>query len=108
MVILHSLRAFITISIKGAYSLNFKKKIQESYKNPSRQLSFLKFLFPWEVHCEALFTSHSIVYSQNVLIFSYFIFSFLLLIKVKVKKKIFNDIGENKEKLLWGIFLIGK
>jgi hypothetical protein len=38
------------------------------------------------MHWEALFTSHSIVYSQNILSLSYFIFFFLLLIKVKVKK----------------------
>jgi hypothetical protein len=59
----------------------------------------------WEALWEALFTSHSIVYSQNILYLSYFILFFLLLIKIKVKKKYFNDIGKNEGKLLWAVFL---
>jgi hypothetical protein len=83
------------------------------------------------MHREALFASHLIFFSQNILSLFYFIFCFLLLLKgkkyiisllfylfflhlIKVKVKYiyiyiyFNDIGKNEMKLLWSVFFMEK
>jgi hypothetical protein len=78
-----TVRALLAASLQGICSLNFRENFKKVKKTILQQLPY-NYLFP--MHWEALFTSHSIVYSKNIISLLLYLFLFLLLIKVKVTK----------------------
>jgi hypothetical protein len=72
------MRALLAASLQGICSLNFRKNFKKVKKTIPQQLPY-----------NYLFTSHSIVYSKNIISLLLYLFLFLLLIKVKVTKIIF-------------------
>jgi hypothetical protein len=73
-------RALLAASLQWIYSLNFRENFKKVKKTIPQQLPYNY------LHWEALFTSHSIIYSKNIISLLLYLFLFLLLIKVKITK----------------------